>query len=86
MCVWCVCVCVFVCVNSYPSPLPPSHPPLGNSPYYLVIYVKWRLTWLWKFTICKQEYGAEEHMYLTRKRLGMSEVQWQVREVGWVPV
>ena len=57
-----------------PPPLPCC------SPYYIVIYVKWRMTWLWRFTIRKEEYGPEEHLYLTRKKLGLSELQWQVRE------
>ena len=70
----------YMCVYSLSTSLPRVY---MHSPYYIIIYVQWRLTWLWKFTICKQEYGPEEYIYLTRKKLGMSEVQWQVRELGW---
>lgn len=40
-------------------------------PYTLFKYVLWYCTWIWKFTIMKQEFGEEEKLYLIRKLLGM---------------
>ena len=34
---------------------------------------------MWRFDIKKEEYGPEEKLYLTRKKLKLSEEQWQVR-------
>ncbi|CAB4021787.1 dnaJ homolog subfamily C member 25 homolog [Paramuricea clavata] len=47
------------------------------SPYYLVQYIIFSVRWFWKFTICGEEYGAEEKEYLTRKRLKVTQTQWE---------
>lgn len=33
--------------------------------------------WFWRFSVCKEEYGEEERVYLTRKALGIGEGSWQ---------
>lgn len=47
-------------------------------PYYLVMYIKWYIRWLWKFTIKREEYGEEEKLYLIRKYLKLSSSQFDV--------
>ncbi|XP_028394016.1 dnaJ homolog subfamily C member 25 homolog [Dendronephthya gigantea] len=47
------------------------------SPYYLVLYIIFKLRWFWKFTIRGEEYGDEEKEYLTRKKLKLGETQWE---------
>ena len=47
------------------------------SPYYLVLYIIFKIRWFWKFTICGEEYGNEEKEYLTKKQLKVSQVQWE---------
>jgi DnaJ family protein C protein 25 len=49
-----------------------------QTPYYLVVYIKWWVVWVWRFDINKEEYGPEEKLYLTRKKLKLSTEQWQV--------
>jgi len=51
---------------------------LTLSPYYLVCYIAWFLRWIWKFTICREEYGDEEREYLIRKKMKLSSLQWDV--------
>lgn len=36
------------------------------------------LRWLWKFGICRQEYGEEEKLYIIRKNMGLSQGQFDV--------
>ncbi|MEQ2169532.1 DnaJ subfamily C member 25 [Goodea atripinnis] len=36
-------------------------------PYYLSSYVAWYVCWMYRFTICREEYGEEEKLYLIRK-------------------
>lgn len=48
------------------------------SPYTLAMYVIWYARWIWKFNICKEEYGEEEKLYLIKKYLGVSKTQWEV--------
>ena len=48
------------------------------SPYYLVLYIIFNLRWLWKFTICGDEYGQEEKEYLTRRSMKVTSTQWEV--------
>jgi DnaJ family protein C protein 25 len=43
-----------------------------------VVYIKWWVVWVWRFDINKEEYGPEEKLYLTRKKLKLSTEQWQV--------
>ncbi|MEQ2192694.1 DnaJ subfamily C member 25 [Xenoophorus captivus] len=35
-------------------------------PYYLSSYVAWYVCWMYRFTICREEYGEEEKLYLIR--------------------
>lgn len=51
---------------------------LAFSPYYLVCYIVWYARWIWKFMICREEYGEEEKMYLIRKKMNLSALQWDV--------
>jgi len=46
-------------------------------PYTLALYIAWYSKWFWKFTIKREEYGDEEKLYLIRKRLGISETQFE---------
>lgn len=35
-------------------------------PYYLTTYVAWYASWVYRFTVCREEYGDEEKLYLIR--------------------
>lgn len=35
-------------------------------PYYLTNYVTWYVSWIYRFTICREEYGEEEKLYIIR--------------------
>ena len=48
------------------------------SPYHFCKYVYWFLRWTIKFDLNDEPYGREEEAYLTRKKLGLSEEQWEV--------
>ncbi|XP_011437249.1 dnaJ homolog subfamily C member 25 homolog isoform X2 [Crassostrea angulata] len=48
------------------------------SPYYLVQYIIWFGRWVWKFWICREEYGEEEKLYLIKKYLKASRSQWEL--------
>lgn len=50
------------------------------SPYTLVKYCVWNISWVWKFNVMKQEYGEEEKLYLIRKLLGMGKHQFGLVE------
>lgn len=52
------------------------------SPYYLVQYIIWFGRWVWKFWICREEYGEEEKLYLIKKYLKASRSQWEVGVAG----
>ena len=34
--------------------------------------------WLWKFGLCRQEYGEEEKLYVIRRNMGLSQLQFNV--------
>lgn len=53
------------------------------SPYYLVQYIIWFGRWVWKFWICREEYGEEEKLYLIKKYLKASRSQWEVGVAGY---
>ncbi|XP_065216374.1 dnaJ homolog subfamily C member 25 homolog [Planococcus citri] len=36
-------------------------------------YICWFCKWIWKYNICKEEYGEEEKLYLIRKNMKMKE-------------
>ena len=35
-------------------------------PYVLVISASWYLSWFYRFTVCREEYGEEEKLYIIR--------------------
>ncbi|XP_068190815.1 dnaJ homolog subfamily C member 25 [Antennarius striatus] len=45
-------------------------------PYYLTIYVSWYVSWVYRFTICREEYGDEEKLYIIRRYMKMSQSQF----------
>ncbi|XP_076020325.1 dnaJ homolog subfamily C member 25 [Genypterus blacodes] len=45
-------------------------------PYFLAKYVAWYVSWLYKFTICREEYGELEKLYIIRRNMKMSESQF----------
>ncbi|XP_013793937.1 dnaJ homolog subfamily C member 25 homolog [Limulus polyphemus] len=45
-------------------------------PYTIGAYIVWYFKWVWKFNICKEEFGEEEKFYLIRKKLKCNESQW----------
>ncbi|XP_062410376.1 dnaJ homolog subfamily C member 25 [Sardina pilchardus] len=46
------------------------------SPYYFCIYIAWYCSWIYRFTLKKEEYGQEEKLYLIRKHMKMSQAQF----------
>lgn len=38
-------------------------------PYYLTNYVAWYVSWVYRFTICREQYGDEERLYIIRSVL-----------------
>ena len=36
--------------------------------------------WLWKFGLCRQEYGEEEKLYVIRRNMGLSQLQFDVSD------
>ncbi|XP_012995760.1 dnaJ homolog subfamily C member 25 [Esox lucius] len=49
-------------------------------PYYLCVYVIWYCQWIYRFTICREEYGDEEKLYIIRKNMNMSQSQFDSLE------
>ncbi|KAL1457035.1 hypothetical protein WDU94_001712 [Cyamophila willieti] len=49
-------------------------------PYTFYKYVHWYARWVYKFDICKEEYGEEEKYYLIRKHLKYSQGQFDALE------
>lgn len=47
-------------------------------PYYLTNYVAWYVSWVYRFTICREEYGDEEKFYIIRSVPTESLTQIQV--------
>ncbi|XP_034997467.1 dnaJ homolog subfamily C member 25 [Hippoglossus stenolepis] len=45
-------------------------------PYYLTTYLTWYVSWVYRFTICREEYGEEEKLYLIRRYMKMSQSQF----------
>ncbi|XP_030641140.1 dnaJ homolog subfamily C member 25 [Chanos chanos] len=46
------------------------------SPYYLCMYMIWYFSWIYRFTICREDYGDEEKFYIIRKYMQMSQAQF----------
>ncbi|XP_047228897.1 dnaJ homolog subfamily C member 25 [Girardinichthys multiradiatus] len=49
-------------------------------PYYLSSYVAWCVCWMYRFTICREDYGEEEKLYLIRRYMKMSQAQFDSLE------
>lgn len=49
-------------------------------PYTLYKWLAFYLTWYYKFSICKLEYGDEEKLYIIRKNLKLSEGEFNQLE------
>ncbi|KAM6902358.1 dnaJ homolog subfamily C member 25-like [Xenentodon cancila] len=49
-------------------------------PYYLTSYVAWYASWIYRFTICREEYGDEEKLYIVRRYMKMSQSQFDSLE------
>jgi len=47
-------------------------------PYTTALYIKWYVTWIWRFNIKKEEYGEEEKFYLIQKYMNCTKTQWEV--------
>uniref|UniRef100_A0A3P8ULL4 DnaJ homolog subfamily C member 25 n=1 Tax=Cynoglossus semilaevis TaxID=244447 RepID=A0A3P8ULL4_CYNSE len=45
-------------------------------PYYLTNYVTWYVTWIYRFNICREDYGDEEKLYIIRRYMKMSQSQF----------
>jgi len=50
------------------------------SPYSLYCYLSWYMLWVYKFQICKEEYGDEEKLYLIKKYLKLSNMEFDALE------
>ncbi|KAG1659182.1 DnaJ subfamily C member 25 [Nymphon striatum] len=49
-------------------------------PYTLGKYFHWYIKWIYRFNICKEEYGEVEKDYLIKKYMGCSSSQWAAIE------
>jgi len=49
-------------------------------PYTLFSYIRWYIDWIWRFWIKKDEYSREEHLYLIRKNMGVSQGKFDMIE------
>ncbi|XP_035619324.2 dnaJ homolog subfamily C member 25 [Oncorhynchus keta] len=49
-------------------------------PYCLCAYVVWYCKWIYRFTICREEYGDEEKLYIIRRNMKMSQSQFDSLE------
>uniref|UniRef100_A0A8C8DIY4 DnaJ (Hsp40) homolog, subfamily C, member 25 n=1 Tax=Oryzias sinensis TaxID=183150 RepID=A0A8C8DIY4_9TELE len=49
-------------------------------PYYLTSYLVWYVSWVYRFTICREEYGDQEKLYLIRRNMKMSQSQFDSLE------
>uniref|UniRef100_A0A182Q9D9 J domain-containing protein n=1 Tax=Anopheles farauti TaxID=69004 RepID=A0A182Q9D9_9DIPT len=49
-------------------------------PYTLGRYLCWTARWFWKFTLLKQPYGREEKLYLIRRYMRLTAVQFDAIE------
>ncbi|KPP59532.1 dnaJsubfamily C member 25-like [Scleropages formosus] len=45
-------------------------------PYYVCAYVVWYCKWVYRFTICREEYGETEKLYIIRRYMKMSQAQF----------
>ncbi|CAL8119936.1 unnamed protein product [Orchesella dallaii] len=47
------------------------------SPYTIYLWFAWNVSWIWRFSVKKEEYGMEEKLYLIRSYLGLSSTQFE---------
>jgi len=45
-------------------------------PYTLYLWTRFYSRWLWKFGICREEYGEDEKLYVIRRNMKLSEGQF----------
>jgi DnaJ family protein C protein 25 len=45
-------------------------------PYTIGLYIFWYLKWIWRFDINKEPFGDEEKLYIIRKNMKLSQLQW----------
>ncbi len=48
---------------------------------FISSYIRWYVDWIWRFWIKKEEYSREEHLYLIRKNMGVSQGKFDMTEV-----
>ncbi|XP_058128074.1 dnaJ homolog subfamily C member 25 homolog [Anopheles ziemanni] len=53
-------------------------------PYTIGRYCCWAGRWIWKFTILKQPYGREEQLYIIRRNMKLTSVQFDAIETETV--
>lgn len=49
-------------------------------PWTLYCYAKWYINWIYRFNYKKEEYGDEEKLYLIRKHLKMTQLEFDALE------
>ena len=47
-------------------------------PYTIYLWTLFYSRWLWKFGICREEYGEDEKLYVIRRNMKLSEGQFNV--------
>ncbi|XP_052864260.1 dnaJ homolog subfamily C member 25 homolog [Anopheles cruzii] len=53
-------------------------------PYTVGRYLWWVARWIWKFNVCKQPYGRDEQLYLVRRNMKLTAVQFDAIELDTV--
>ena len=48
-------------------------------PVWTAQYIGWNINWVYRFWIKKEEYGKDEKLYIIRKKMGISQGQFDVR-------
>ncbi|KAM4528112.1 dnaJ homolog subfamily C member 25 [Odontesthes bonariensis] len=49
-------------------------------PYYLSSYLAWYASWIYRFTLCREEYGEQEKLYVIRRYMKLSQSQFDSLE------
>ena len=49
-------------------------------PYTFYLYARWYASWIYRFNIKKEEYGVEEKLYLIKKHLKLSRLEFDALE------